>query len=244
MRRVYAIAAAVVMDSVRRKIVWVVVLFGSVMAVTIPSLPSYSLGIVQAVFREVALALSYAAALVVALTLAASRIPGEVERRTVYNVLSKRVARSEYVLGTWLGIVGVLGACIAAFTVVNQVIGQITYGDAMWRLWEGALGVWLETSVVAAFAVAVSTLVGPIVVVVASIAFVFIAHSRAALLGSAAPRIAWVLFPSLDPLDVINPVAHGNGISATYAGYMILVAVAYSAACVLLGSVTFRRRDL
>lgn len=244
MKRVYAIAAAVVMDSVRRKIVWVVVLFGSVMAVAIPSLPSYSLGIVEAVFREVALALSYAMALAVALTIAANRIPGETERRTVYNVLAKRVARSEYVLGTWLGIAGVLGACIATLTVVNQVIGLLTYGDPMWRLWEGALGVWLETSVIAAFAVAVSTLVGPIVVVVASVAYVFVAHSRAALLGPAAPRLAWKLFPSLDPLNIINPVAHGNGVSAAYAGYMLLVAAGYAAALVLLGSVAFRRRDL
>ena len=100
MRAVWAIAGSVVADALRRKVVYIVLAFAAFMAVSIPRLPSYGVGVDEAVFREVALALMYAAAVVVVLSLSANRIPGEVERRTVYNVLSKRVHRWEYLAGT------------------------------------------------------------------------------------------------------------------------------------------------
>ncbi|MHB8050570.1 MAG: ABC transporter permease, partial [Coriobacteriia bacterium] len=59
MSRIFPIAAAVVADSLRRKIIYVVLVFAALLAFAIPSLPSYGLGIEDAVFREVALALSF-----------------------------------------------------------------------------------------------------------------------------------------------------------------------------------------
>ena len=47
-------------------------------------------------------------------------IPAEVERRTVFNVISQGVRRWQYVVGTWLGMFVVLGVVMAAFTVVDH----------------------------------------------------------------------------------------------------------------------------
>lgn len=243
MRNVAAIAGSIVADALRRKVVYVVLLFGAVMAVAIPQLPSYGVGVVSAVYREVALALTYVAALVVVLSLSANRVPGEVERRTVYNVLSKSVRRWEYVVGTWLGIAVVMAGVIAGFAVISQLVGVVVYDEVMWRLWEGALAIWLETSVIAAFAVAVSAASGPVVVAVASLVFVFAAHARAGLFADPT-ALAARLYPSMDAFNVIAPVAHGDGVSAAYVGLMLLVFAAWSAALLVVGSLVFGRRDL
>ncbi len=244
MQNVLAIAAAVVADALRRKAVYVVAVFAVVLAVMIPQLPTWGMGVVQAVFREVSLALIFVVTLVLTLSLSANRVPGEVEHRTVYNILSKRVHRWQYVVGTWLGIVGVAGGAVVAFAFVTQFVGFLRYGAWMWRLWEGALAIWFEMGVVAAFSLAVSTVTGPVVVVTATLAFMFGAHSRGYLLGDQPTGIAAALYPSLDTFNVINPVAHGSGITLAYAGSMLLVFLGWCGLLLLLGVWLFSRRDL
>ena len=137
----FAIAAAVVADAIRRKVVWVVLVFAVFLGLSIPALPSYGVGVAASVFREVAIALTYVAALVVALALSATRIPMEVERRTVFNVISRDVRRWQYVAGRWLGMFVVLGGVIALCSAATIAIGYFTIpgGEVMWRLLEAAL---------------------------------------------------------------------------------------------------------
>ena len=189
----FAIAAAVIADAVRRKVVWVVLVFAVFLGLSIPALPSYGVGVAASVFREVAIALIYAAAIVVALALSATRIPVEVERRTVFNVISRDVRRWQYVAGSWLGMFVVLGGVIALCAVATIAIGFFTLpgNEVMWRLFEAAFAVWLEVGVIMAFAVMLSCSFGAITAVVGALAFTFIGHAVVSLLklpeGARAP---------------------------------------------------------
>ena len=160
MSKLLAISAAVVADAIRRKVVWVVAVFTALLAMAIPSLPSYGVGIVDGVYRQVAIALMWVAALVVALAISATRMPVEVERRTVFNVISRDVRRWQYVVGTWLGMFFVLGIVLFAFCTGTVAVGWWVYGHPMFILYEAAFAVWLEISVVMAFTVMLSTQFG------------------------------------------------------------------------------------
>jgi Cu-processing system permease protein len=242
--RLTAIAGAVFMDAVRRKVVYVVGFFGLVLALMIPSLPSYGLGVIAGVYREVSLALTFAAGLVLALSLAANRVPAEIERRTLYNVLAKPVHRLEYLVGTWLGVMAVMAVVIAGFTLIEQLVGLVRYQDMMWRLWQGAFAIWLELGVVSALAVALSGRMGPIVVVVTALTFLFAGHSRDSLLGSDPSQGLRAIYPSLDTFNIINPVAHGSGVGIEYLGGMLLAFAGWVGVLLLLGVLAFDRRDL
>lgn len=244
LQRIWPLATGVVADTLRRKVVYIVLVFAALLALAIPSLPDYGLGVQQAVFREVALALAYVTALVVTLSLAANRIPSEVEHRTVYNVVGKGVSRWEYLLGTWLGVFLVAGGALAAFTVVEQAVGLITYGEIMWQLWEGALAIWLEMGVIAAFAVAISAVTGPVVVATATLAAAFIGHSKSTLLGGEGALALQPFVPSLDAFNVVNPVAHGSGVPPLYIASMLVVFAGLAGVCLIVGSVLFGQRDL
>jgi ABC-type transport system involved in multi-copper enzyme maturation permease subunit len=244
MRRVFAIAGSVVADSARRKVMYAVLALAAVMMLAIPSLPSYGVGVITGVFREVSLAVMYAMAVLVVLVLCANRIPGEVERRTVYNVLSKPVARWQYLLGTWLGIWAVMGMLLVAFLAVDLVLGAVVYHEFMWRLAEGAFGIWLESGVVAAAATALSTRFGPVTVALGSLVLLFVAHSKGGLFGENPQGMVASLYPSLDVFTVINPVAHGSGVGPAYMGLMVLAFVGWSAVLMGLGVLAFQGRDL
>jgi ABC-type transport system involved in multi-copper enzyme maturation permease subunit len=244
MRKLLAISSSVVADALRRKVVWVVVVFAAILAIAVPTLPSYGVGVVSAVYREVAIALMWCAALVVGLALSATRIPVEVERRTVFNIISRDVRRWQYVVGSWLGMFVVLGGVLAAFALATIGIGAFEYHTAMWILFEAALGVWLEISVIMAVAVALSCEVGAVTSVVGALAFAFIGHAVVGLLHLAeGQRPPWY-WPTLDVFNVVNPVAHGSGYSFLYALAMIVAFVAWSSILLLGGSLIFRGRDL
>lgn len=244
MNRVLTIAKAVFLDSIRRKILLVVIIFAALMVALIPALPDYGVGVVSAVYAEISLAVTYATALVVVVVLAVTRIPGEIERRTVYSVLARPVARWEYLAGTWLGTFAMVGVLIGAFAIVDQAVALITYGEPMWSLYIGAFAIWLEMGVIAAFAHAVSTLVSPVTTVVASGAFLFLGHSRATLLGEEGALSLHAFYPTLDAFNVVAPVAHGGGVPGLYITSMIVVFVGFIGVFLTLGSLMFRGRDV
>ncbi len=243
MGRILAIAAAVVSDAIRRRIVWVVVLFALILVAVIPMLPSYGQGVIEAVYREVALALVYVAAIVVALVLAANRIPSEVERRTVYTVLVRDVRRWEYTTGTWVGIALTLAAASLVFGVIVFATGWLVYGEPMWTLWQGVLAIWMEAAVVAAFCVAVSAVASPVIVGVSALAFLFLTHVRADLLGGPSNPL-WSFYPSLDVFNIIAPVAHGTGVSLAYIATMAVTFAGWAGVLLVLAALGFARRDV
>ncbi len=242
--RVLAIANAVIADAARRKVVWVVVVFTAILAIAIPALPSYGEGVASAVFREVSIALMYSAALVVALALAVNRIPVEIERRTVFNVITRDVRRWHYVVGTWLGMFVVLGLVIAAFSAVTIGIGAFTYSELMWRLFQAAFALWLEMGVILAVAVMLSCAYGPVTSAVAALVFAFVGHSVPSLMNlPEGVRVPWYI-PGLDVFNVIMPVAHGSGYALAYAASMLIVFTAWVGLLLMAGSAILSRRDM
>jgi hypothetical protein len=134
--------------------------------------------------------------------------------------------------------------CVLGFALVDIGVGQVVYREFMPRLLEGAFAIWLEMGIVAAFAVAVSGLSGAVVVTVASLTFLFAAHSRGSLFPNGAPGIIAALFPSLDAFNIINPVAYGTGIGPVYLSIMTATFVGWVGLLLLLGSLGFAGRDL
>lgn len=244
MNKLLAIAQAVVADAVRRKVVWVVVVFAGLLAVAIPGLPSYGVGVIDGVFKQVAIALMWVAAIVVALALSATRIPNEVERRTVFNIVARDVRRWQYVVGTWLGMFLVLGVVLLAFVCATIGIGWFTYGHPMFILLEAAFATWLEIGIIMAFTLMLSTLFGSVTSVVGGLTLAFVGHAAVSFLHLPETQRAPIWFPSLDTFNVINPVALGNGITLVYLIAMLVLFVGYVTLFMSVGSFMFAGRDL
>jgi ABC-type transport system involved in multi-copper enzyme maturation permease subunit len=246
---ILAIARSVLADAVRRKVIWSVAVVALIMVVAIRSLPTYGVGVVvSAVYREFALAVSYIAALVVTLALSANRIPGEVERRTVYSVLAKRVARWQYLIGTWLGLWAVMGVVLLAFGLIDVGFGIAAYGTGeaakMLQMLQGVYGIWLIMGIAAAVTVLATARFGPVTGVVATLVFLFVTGSKGTLFGENPKGILAALYPSMDTFNIINQTAHGTGVSIAYLAVMAAAFVAWIAIALGLAVVVFNGRDL
>ncbi len=113
---ILSIAKTTVGEAIRRRILLVILLVGILFLVIAPSLNMLTARQEQTVLISLTLGVIQLTSAVIALVLTVYMLPNEVERRTIYTILSKPVQRWQFLVGKYLGAIGALGLMIAMMT--------------------------------------------------------------------------------------------------------------------------------
>src|SRR2546426_5568774 len=113
-----AIAKQTLEDMLRRKILLILLIVAVGMIALGPSVGFLSPRESSAILRAMGLAVILIAGLLITILAGIQVIPTEIERRTIYTVLSKPVQRYEFVLGKFLGGLMTVFVMIMAMGVV------------------------------------------------------------------------------------------------------------------------------
>lgn len=255
MRNVFSLAVNVIKDAARRKVFYVVFLFGLAVVALSPLLPTFELGARAQFLRDISLSLISLFGVVLAVILSVSQIPGEVERRTIYNILSKPVSRLQYMAGKYLGILAALAAILFIMGLEILLLIYIRLHVFTPIVFEGVFAVFLESALIAAFCLALSTFATVPVNAFASVLFYVLCHVKTGFLNQALVEgtsgvvrvFAWgfyYLIPNLENFNLSLKVGYGGGASAAVmlriAGYAVL----FIAVFLLVGYLVFRQKDL
>jgi ABC-type transport system involved in multi-copper enzyme maturation permease subunit len=254
-RNTLLIAANVVRDAARRKLFYVVFLFGLAMIALSPLLPSYQIGISSQFLKDVSLSLASLFGVVLAVIISVWQIPVERDRRTIHNILSKPISRLQYYLGKYLGIVAALAIILAVMAVEILLLVWIRGHQLSPDILEGVFAVFLEAAVIAAFCLFLSTFVSVPINVFATILFYILCHVKTGFLyqklvegaGVAARIFTWPLYyliPNLENFNLSLPVAYGKGVGPMTMLRVTGYAALFSGLFCLLGYLVFRTRDL
>jgi Cu-processing system permease protein len=265
-RVVGLVALNVFRESVRDKVLYNLVAFAILLMGA-----SYLIGQITAgqdvkIIKDLGLAATSIFGLFIAVFIGIGLVSKEVERRSIYSLLSKPIDRSQLVLGKYAGLVLTLAVNLAimasALYLVLAVMSWLT-DPAIVKAWERpavdpqmmkAIGLtFVELSIVTAIAVFFSTFSTPLLS--AALTFgLFIAGRFSADLRNfnqvveepaaqvLAKAMYWVL-PNLAPFDVRNAVVHGQPVTAGYLALTTLYGVLYAGALVLAATLVFSRRD-
>lgn len=248
-----AIAANVIREAIRQKIIYVTVLFTLVLFAVEPMLPSFKVGLRVQLFDDIALGIAYLAIGIIAVALAVNQVPGEVEKRTIYNVLSKPVRRSDFLIGKYLGVVVVLFACsllmgLSIFGFTFGYFGKVSYG-----ILQGTVTTFLEGALLSAFAILISTFATPTVNVFICIFFYFIGHVKNDALQSliessgisrALGLALKYLLPSLENFNASEAVARGVIIQPIFLVELLLYTVLFIAVFLTGASFVLARKEI
>ena len=125
--RVWTLAANTLREVIRDKILYVLVFFAILLIGTGVVLSALSYVEQERILQDVGLGAIRLFGAVIAIFLGVGVLHKEVDRRTIYTVLSKPVSRSEFVVGKYLGLVATLWLQLlimsAAFASVSLVAG-------------------------------------------------------------------------------------------------------------------------
>lgn len=113
---ILSIARTTIGEAIRRRILLVILLVGILFLVIAPSLNMLTPRQTDVVLKSLTLGVIQITGAVIALVLTVYMLPNEVERRTIYTILSKPVQRWQFIIGKYLGAVGALGLMLGMMT--------------------------------------------------------------------------------------------------------------------------------
>ncbi len=192
-------------------------------------------------------------ALLLAMLVGAFSVAKEVERRTLYPILSRDVSRGEFLLGKYFGLVGAIWTCLAGAGLALVLWLLVWGGHPTTALLAALLGLLCEALLLVAVALFLGTLTAPAVAAVATCGFALAAHSTEALreLTSDGKRphfatlwsIVYRAMPNLEDVNFINATSAGLPIRWTQLLLGALSVSLWSALFVGGAVLLFRRRE-
>lgn len=115
MRTIRLVARSVLVEAVRRREIYAVVLVSVLFIGAVMTVDFFGIRSLVKFYREVALRVMSSAAAVTAIVLAARQLPREFENRTIYPLLAKPVSRLQFLLGKLLGVMLATAFCFGIF---------------------------------------------------------------------------------------------------------------------------------
>ena len=266
MRVIGHVAVNVFKESVRDKILYNLVVF----AVLLIS-ASYLIGELTAgqdvkIIKDLGLASISIFGLLIAIFIGIGLVWKEVEKRSIYTLLSKPMRRQEFLLGKYCGLVLTLLINVAVMTAAFYAVLAYMQAEtpanirASWpapatdpAMLKAIVLIMLELLLVTAIALFFSTFSSPFLSAMLTLAVWLIGHFNedlrdygATISSSAAAAIArgvYYVVPNFAAFDVKLQVVHAQAIPLRYMALTSLYGVTYVALVLLAAVVIFSKRD-
>lgn len=266
MMTIARIALNVFKESVRDKVLYNLVLFAVLLIGASLLLGQLTAGQEVKIIKDLGLAAISFFGLFIAVFIGIGLVSKEVERRSIYALLTKPITRPQFILGKFAGLVLTLTVNVAIMTLALYAILWIydarTAADvkAVWEapaldpaLAKATAMILLELSLVTAVALFFSTFSGPMTSAACTFALAIIGHFNADLKNFetvvTSQPVVWIAkaiyyaLPNLASFDVKSQVVHGQPVALGLMGWSAAYAAVYIAAVLTLGMVIFARRD-
>ncbi len=240
-----AISLYTFQEILRRRTFYFLIFLLFLLVILIPNLPSFNIGVKQQLFLDFSLGFTSLFLAILATALSTNQLPADIERKIIYQILSKPIKRSEVIIGKYLGVLISLFISAVIASLAIFLLNFVHFNR--WQpaiFWGVTLG-FLEASVLSAFVFLISTLATPTITVLLTITFYFIGHAREQLVE----LFAWfkflaLLFPSLESFNLSDPLAHGVSIPFSYYGLTFVYGLLFSTFYLLAAILIFNQREL
>ena len=266
MRAIGHIAVNVFKESVRDKVLYSIVAFAVILIAVSFLLGQLTAGQDLKIIKDLGLASIATFGLLIAVFIGIGLVWKEVERRSIYGLLTKPIRRSEFILGKYVGLTLTLLVNVSVMTAAFYAVlayqgwGVDAAGRQGWAappmdpaLLAAIALILVELMLVTALALFFSTFSSPFLSAVLTLGLWVIGHFNADLRNFEnvveSRAAAWLarglyyVLPNFDAFDIKAQVVQGQPVAASYIGLSMLYGAVYLA-LVLTGAVAiFSRRD-
>ena len=232
-RRIHLIAGTIFTEAIRRREIYAIVLITMLLLGVGSTIHFFGLEGLRKFYFEISLKVMSAATALTVIVLGARQLPREFERRTIYTLLAKPVARWEFLLGKYLGVVCAGIFCLALF--MGVFLAGAALNHALPQLISMVMGLDAAITVAALF-----YLLGQVLTNTLTVLYEFMSPAGKVLL-----TVLNYAVPQPAIFDLSGKVVHAW---APAAGWAMLLATGYAAMFVLpylaISLGLFRRKAL
>ncbi|MCY2995849.1 MAG: ABC transporter permease [Planctomycetota bacterium] len=269
--RLSAIALSTYKNEVAQPLFAILLTLGVVILVAYVFIPYNTFGEDIKVLKDTGLTSIMILGIFQAVWAAGNSVADELDGKTALTVLSKPIGRRSFILGKFLGIVwtvvllfvvlGLLLLLVTAYKPIYDGKENSTTQDVTWQLCHlemvytvpGLVLAFLETVVLAAVSVAISTRLPLLANFVISFAIYVLGHLTPLIVQSSMGQFVFVqffgqliatIFPNLDHFNIQAAVAAGLPVPHLYLAWALVYCLIYSLIAMLLAWLLFEDRDL
>jgi ABC-type transport system involved in multi-copper enzyme maturation permease subunit len=243
-------------EAVRDRVLYNLIAFALIMTAAAVLVGQISIQIERIVVVNLGLTAISIFGIIIAIFIGVGLVAKEIEKRTLYTVLSRPVRRWEFIVGKFFGlawtlVVNTFFMGLGLFAALFYVAHQYTRAD-LWLL-VALYFIVLQFFLMTALALLFSSFSTPIMSSVFAFAAFLIGtfadelHDVAQMLPGAGHYVVnglAYLVPNFSALNVISQVAHSEPVALRLIGFNTLYAMLYSVAAISFAALIFDRRNL
>jgi ABC-type transport system involved in multi-copper enzyme maturation permease subunit len=266
MGRLWFIAVNVFRESARDKVLYNLVVFAVFLIGVSFLLGELTAGQDLKIIKDLGLAAISMFGLLIAIFIGVGLVSKEVQRRSIYSLLSKPIRREEFLVGKYLGLVLTLAVNVAAMTAAfYAALACVAWKAGGWFQpgWEAAAVdpdltkavamIFLQLMIMTAVALLLSTFTSPLLATVLSFALYIAGQFSGELrhlegvvpsrpLALLAGAFYYVL-PNLSRLDIKSQVVHAIAVPMSDLLLSTAYTLVYVSALLVTSALIFSRRD-
>ena len=253
MKKITAISFNTFREAIKDKILYNLLIFSLIIIVASVFLGNLTIGENEKIIKDVGLASMSVFGMLISTLVGISLVYKEIDKKTIYTVITKPIRRSEFLLGKYLGLLLTLFINISIMTFALFTILKLQkYSFNLSLLYAIAL-IFLELVLITSIAIMFSTFSTPTFSAIFTLSFYIIGHltedllsfgreAKGAALGLLT-KICYYILPNLESFNIRAEMVRGIPVTAQYIIYTILYGIFYSALIFILSTLIFRRRE-
>lgn len=272
MKSIWHLAVVSYKDSIRKRILWVFLIFSLILIVSAVALEVMSLerssafdktsglegtdagATEEKMTRDMGMASIAIFGVLIILFTAATQIPEEIEGRTLYTLLTFPLKRRHYIVGKFLGQVLVILTMVPVMTAILCAALLIKYKTLDLVMLKGVYTLIVQLSVLASVSVMLSTF-APVNFNIIFCFVVFLAGHTTGYISTLAQKATllpakwgltalYTIIPNFEYFNLSNELALKTDVSCAYLFSVTLYGLIYIASMLTIGVVVFKDRQV
>ena len=250
--RILSIAVNTFRENLREKLLYNLLFFALLMIGSSILLSRITLGDHHRLILDLGLASINLFGVLIAIFVGIGLVSKEVDRKTIYTIVSKPIPRYEFLLGKYCGLVITLFANTVVMVVGLLIVLQVMDVPITTLVFKSLALIFLELMVITAVAVLFSTFTSATLSAIFTLAVYVIGHLSGDLkdfarklddVSQMAVNAIYYTLPNLERFNLKGHVIHHLDFGIADMALTLAYGLTYAAFLLLLASVIFQRRD-
>lgn len=248
-----AIALNTFKEAVRNKIFYLLIAFGVFFAMSSKLVSLLTIGNEAKVLKDVGLASIHFFSVLIAVFTGINLVYKEIEKKTIYNILSKPISRSSFIIGKFIGLAFTLLVALVSMAVIFFFFLFISTGELDPGILIFFLLLYMELLIITAISLLFSSFSTPILSSIFTICIYLIGETLWTFnlfkeylktpVDKFAAHFLYYILPNLEKFNVKSAVVMKTGIGAFHVLNAVLYTAVYITAVLVLAILIFNKRE-
>lgn len=254
MNRIKAVAENTFRESIRDKVLYVLLFFAVATILGSKVLGWISIGQDIKIIKDICLAAMSIFGTLIAIFVGANLVYKEIDKKTLYTLLAQPMKRYEFMLGKYMGLLAVIVVSLVFMTAGSSLYLWLM-GGALNAVWfQSILLIFVKLVLLTAFSILLSTLVSPILGAIIVVSFYVTGHATEVFrdlppqldgtISKQALELLYYVIPNLNLFNLQSEAANNVPVAGGYLLYALIYGLAWTALFLVLACTAFEGRDV